>query len=236
MMPMVRFASLLLAVSLLFSALINTARAVGSTQPLTLDQLFTDADGGPCLFPCLLGVRPSQMPFMEANRLVRQHPLMRGQLLTERVSGNLVELIGVDITVVLLRGRRSELALISIHSEPFSTVIVPAERFSQNYVRIASLGALGDVLARFGTPAHVLVPRRSTNMARLFYPEQGMVITSQLGGKTGGTHIRTSDQVQYIGISAADQYRDAWQGLTFSATTWHGFSRAQRYLQTSRLP
>lgn len=231
-----RFVLFLIAVSLLFSTLINVARAVGSAQPLTLDQLFTDADGRSCMIPCLLGVRPSQTPFMDANRIVRQHPLIRGQLLTERVSGNLVELIGVDITVVLLRGRRNELALISIHSEPFSTVIVPAERFSQNYVPIASLGALGDALARFGTPAHVLVPRRSTNMARLFYPDHGMVVTSQLGSKLGSTHIRTSDQVQYIGISAADQYRDAWQGLTFSATAWHGFSRAQRYLQTSRLP
>ncbi len=233
---MTRLVLLLIAVSLLFSALVNLARAIGSAQRLTIDQLFTAADGQACSFPCMLGVQPSQTFFMEALRLVREHPLMRGQLLTERVSGNLVELIGVDVTVVLLRGRRSELALISIHTEPFNTVILPVERFSQNYVPIKSLGTLGELLVRFGRPAHVLVPRRSTNMARLFYPEHGMVITSQIGGELGGTHVRTGDQVQYIGISAADWYRDAWQGLTFSATTWHGFSRAVRYLQTSRLP
>ncbi|PJF35396.1 MAG: hypothetical protein CUN49_10770 [Candidatus Thermofonsia Clade 1 bacterium] len=231
-----RFLALLVATSLLFSALINAARAAGSAQPLPIDQFFTHLDGSPCQLPCLLGVQPSQTLFMDANRLVRQHPLMRGQLLTERVNGNLVELIGVDITVVLLRGRRNELALISVHSEPFNTVIVPAERFSHTYTPISSLGTLGDVLVRFGTPAHVLVPRRSANMVRLFYPEQGMVITGQLGGASSGTHMRTSDQVQYIGISAADWYRDSWQGLTFSATTWHGFSRAMRYLQTSRSP
>jgi len=184
----------------------------------------------------MLGVQPSQTLFMDAIRLVREHPLMRGQLLTERVNGNLIELIGVDVTVVLLRGRRGELALISIHTEPFNTVILPVERFSQNYVPVSSLGTLGEFLVRFGKPAHVLVPRRSTNMVRLFYPEHGMVITSQIGGNSSGTHMRTSDQVQYIGISAADWYRDSWQGLTFYATTWHGFGRAMRYLQTSRLP
>lgn len=230
------FIRLVIALSLLFAALIGTMRVVGSAQALPIDQLFTHADGSACPFPCMLGVQPSQTLFMDALRLVREHPLMRGQLLTERVNGNLVELIGVDITVVLLRGRRNELALISIHIEPFNTVILPSERFSQSYVPVKSLGKLGEFLARFGKPAHVLVPRRSTNMARLFYPEHGMVITSQIGGNANGTHVRTGDQVQYIGISAADWYRDSWQGLTFSATAWHGFSPARRYLQTSRMP
>ncbi|MCS6870445.1 MAG: hypothetical protein RML95_10020 [Anaerolineae bacterium] len=233
---MIRLILVVIALSLVLSALINTARSSGSSQPLTLDQLFTGANGEACASLCMLGVTPSQTSFVDANRLVRQHPLVRGQLLTERVNGNLVELIGVDITVVLLRGRRNELALISIHTEPFNTVILPAERFSQNYVRVDSLGTLGDVLARFGTPARVLVPRRSTNMMRLFYPQHSMVITSQIASRSGETHVRTSDQVQYIGISALEQYRDAWQGLTLSATAWHGFSRAVRYLQTSRQP
>jgi hypothetical protein len=126
--------------------------------------------------------------------------------------------------------------MISVHTEPSSRVFVPAGRFNQDYVRIDSLGTLGDVLARFGTPAHVLVPRQTTGLMRLFYPQRNMVITSQIVGKKGETHVRTSAQVQYIGVSTMDQYRDAWQGLTLSATTWQGFGRAVRYLQTSRLP
>ncbi len=233
---MIRLTVWLIAISFVLSTLIHGARAVGNEHSLTFDSLFTNADGTPCGFPCMLGVQPSETLFVDALRIVREHPLVRGQLLTERVDGNLIELIGVDITVVLLRDRRGELALISVHTEPFNTVIVPAERFSQTYTRIESLGKLGDVLARFGIPAHVLVPRRSANMARLFYPQHGMVITGQVGGRDGGTHVQVADEVQYIGISAADWYRDSWQGLTFSATTWHGFSRAMRYLQTSRLP
>lgn len=235
-MLMMRLILLLIALSLALSALINTARSVGSEQSLALDQLFTDAQGEACPFPCMLGVTPNQTLFMDALRLVREHPLVRSQLLMESINGGLVELIGVDITVSLLRGRRNELAMISIHTEPSSRMIVPAGRFNQDYVRISSLGTLGDVLARFGTPAHVLVPRQTSGLMRLFYPQRNMVITSQIVSKKGETHVRTSAQVQYIGVSTMDQYRDAWQGLTLSATTWQGFGRAVRYLQTSRLP
>jgi hypothetical protein len=217
----------------LFSAAITVARHGGSRVPTALDAYLSQPDGSPCPTTCLYGVSPGKIRFVEAERLLRTHPALRGRILLERNNGFLTELFTVNHVITLIRGPDNTLDLVSVRYTDDSGVIIPADWPDQPTYQ-AGLAPLGDALYRFGPPDRVSISRNRERTARFFYLAQGVIITTDAVVYGESAHLDISDRVVYIGISAPETYRNGWGGLVSGATHWGGFSHIRRYMRSSR--
>lgn len=73
---MLRINVLVLALMIIFLAVISAERRPGNTGSSELAVIFTSADGTPCHLPCLFGIEPGKTPFADAVNLLMSHPAL----------------------------------------------------------------------------------------------------------------------------------------------------------------
>lgn len=221
---MARLIRLSLLLVWLFASSAVLARSAGGAQASPAAILFTAPDGAPCEATCLLGVEPGVTSYLDANRILRAHPLVSSQYTWERAGAGTVEIMGTFLTVSLISDGRGRLATISVHLQPDRSGI------SESAVDVRHGAArIGDAILQLGPPGLIQVSHNESGLTRMFYPERGFVTTSYAPGYSPTKRLGFADELSYVGLAALDWYREAWHGPMLTATAWHGFGSVRRY-------
>jgi hypothetical protein len=223
---MIRLIRSSILLTLLVALLMAGARTIGAHRPPSTAQLFTLPDGGPCIHPCLLGVQPGMTTYREAGQIIRRHPLIASQYVWERAGANTLDIMGRYLTVSLIADEYGAVAAVSLHLQPDLAGymdVLPRTELKRGMVW------LGDMMRLIGPPGLVQVAYSKMGMTRMFYPQQGFVVTSFAAGNPNQKRVDLHDKLMYVGLAAATWYREAWNGPMLTASAWQGFSKAKRY-------
>ncbi|MCE7948604.1 MAG: hypothetical protein DYG88_14360 [Chloroflexi bacterium CFX4] len=154
--------NLLLPAVLIFIGLVLAG--CGSAPPLVSDKYLNDSSlltENPCGAPCFQGITIGQTTFADAERLVRDNPLFKDVQSQENPPQAAWSAVNGDQCCVMT-------------ADP-STGIV-----NQLLVYVAPNMRVRDVLAKYGEPAYVAVPKQDYSQTEavlgLIYPKQGNLL------------------------------------------------------------
>lgn len=212
------------------------ARATGSLSPEAgFAALFYDAAGQPCPMPCLLGIRPGEMYFTTADRLIRQHPFVKDMILSARSYGAVLELCLPDATINLIsdwNGKVQSISLSHYARNNGCTVVLPADVVIPPDSLGNRLGTMGNLIERFGPPSKIQFSLRESNPIRLYFASQNIMIKLTVNSTVNGAHLNTDDAIEFLAVSQLDS--DTYEGMMMNGTHWRGFSSLTRYMQAAR--
>lgn len=181
------------------------ACAVGSRLPETnFAALFYDSEGQPCTMPCLLGIRPGEMYFTTADRLIRQHPLVKDAVLSARSYGAVLELCLADATINLISNWDGKLQSISVSHYTQNigcNVVLPADLVIPPHSLGNRLGTIGDLIERFGPPSKIQFSLRDSHPNRLYFATQNMMIKLTVNASVHGAHLDPDDPIEFLAVS-----------------------------------
>lgn len=203
----------------LWAALIGVVRLGAEMRPSRFAAMFTLPDGSACPALCILGIMPGETPFAQIIPILHQHPLSASTNIREQYS--IIRADGPQFSFSALMDESGKAGAISLSFEPTLGVTEPLD------------GAfVGFMVAKLGNPQRLQLTRRSSQTVRLFYPSQGIVLSSSLTT----TRLQPRDPLSFVGFSTLPVFVDTWRGIMLSTAGWQGYRDLRPLVMTAGYP
>lgn len=217
------------ALLLLFTALVSGAWLVGNTQSNPLDVLFAAPDGSPCPMPCLFGVRPGQMTVDEALQILQQHPLTRK--MRRQVLDNGVALESDGLVLLIFSNDGTRINWLNLEHYWLSTPDNPLPAPDPRLEAAFESAFLGNVVIYMGTPTGVeFEDRRNHLMLWSYYPDRMISFGHTLGRDLDHERAFMDVNGSLLNLFVYPTNKDT-EYPEAGYTHWLGFTLVDRYLR-----
>jgi hypothetical protein len=216
---MTRLAYFTLLLVIFLAVTIAVARLVGSSQSSSLVLLFTNPNGTPCQYPCLLGIRPGETAFDDAIALLQLHPFARKLLPDEYNNQDYSSFSDGALTVWVIRGTNGHVGTIGI-----AVLTHKAKLGLQTYLGATSRASIGELMGLVGVPTSIVFQGSGID----YIYEKSKIIAGTITYDEQ-LHVIEDDLLTYISIKDDNHFSKYLYNFRQAKVPWHGFG-SYKYL------